>query len=263
MSVFKLMRVVFLLSILFVIVVGTWMTEKQMAAWERPILVAVYPIVADDERRTRRFAEAVDEKSFDEVNRFFSRASQLYGFTVTPAFRFQVAPVADETPPPIPQQFNTAAIAWWSLKMRWWAWMREFGDGLVSPDIQMFVLFHSLNGNNEVGISVGMRKGRYGIVKAYARESLGSQNLVVFAHELLHVLGASDKYVLSTGEPIYPHGFANPDQRPLFPQTHAEIMGGRIPLSSFSSTMPDSLEQCRIGRLTAEEIGFLDKLMNY
>lgn len=260
MSVFKLVRVVFLLSILFVIVAGAWMTERRMAAWERPILVTVYPIVADEEKATRRFAESIDADSFRDVNEFFSLASHPYGFTVTPAFRFQVAPVSDQTPPPIPQQFNTAAIAWWSLKMRWWAWMRELFDDQVAPDIQMFVLYHSLNGNSEVGISVGMRKGRYGIVKAYARESLHSGNLVVFTHELLHVLGATDKYVLSTGEPIYPHGFANPGQRPLFPQSHAEIMGGRIPLNAFSSTMPDSLEQCRIGRLTAEEIGFFGKL---
>lgn len=260
MSVFKLMRVVFLLSILFVILASTWMTEKQMAAWERPILVTVYPIVADDEDATRRFVKDIDADDFRAVNRFFGRASQPYGFTVTPAFRFQVAPLSAETPPPVPQQFNTAAIAWWSLKMRWWAWMRELQDGLIAPDIQMFVLFHSLNGNNEVGISVGMRKGRYGIVKAYARESLQAQNLVVFTHEMLHVLGATDKYVLSTGEPNFPHGFADPEQRPLFPQDSAEIMGGRIPVNSFSSAMPDSLEQCRIGRLTAEEIGFFAKL---
>ena len=165
MSVFKLMRVVFLLSILFVILASTWMTEKQMAAWERPILVTIYPIVADDEKATRRFVEEIDADDFREVNDFFGRASPPYGFAVTPAFRFQLAPVSAETPPPVPQQFNTAAIAWWSLKMRWWAWMRELQDGEITADIQMFVLFHSLNGNNEVGISVGMRKGRYGIVR--------------------------------------------------------------------------------------------------
>ena len=254
------MRVVFLLSILFIILASTWMTEKQMAAWDRPILVTVYPIIADEDRATARFVKDIDTDDFREVNRFFTRASQPYGFTVTPAFRFQLAPVSAKRPPPVPQQFNTAAIAWWSLRMRWWAWTQGLQDGLISPDIQMFVLFHSLNGNNEVGISVGMRKGRYGIVKAYAREPLQPQNLVVFTHEMLHVLGATDKYVLSTGEPIFPHGFARPEQRPLFPQDSAEIMGGRIPLTSYSSTMPDSLEQCRIGRLTAEEIGFLDKL---
>ena len=260
MSVFKLMRIVMLLSILFVIVVSAWMTEKRMAAWERPILVTVYPIVADDRASTRRFAEALNEASFDPVNAFFTRASVPYGFTVTPAVRIQLAEVSDEKPPKVPAQFDTAAIGWWSLKMRWWAFMQSLRDGLVTPDIQMFVLFHSLNGNDEVGISVGMRKGRYGIVKAYARDSLADRNLVVFTHELLHVLGATDKYVLTTGEPLYPEGYADPNQRPLFPQARAEIMGGRIPLSSIASAEPESLAECHIGQVTAQEIGFFDKL---
>ena len=88
-------------------------------------------------------------------------------------------------------------------------------------------------------------------------------SLVVFTHELLHVLGATDKYVLSTGDPIFPQGFADPDQRPLFPQKRAEIMGGAIPISTVSFSMPDSLEECKIGRLTAEEIGFFGKLNSH
>lgn len=144
--------------------------------------------------------------------------------------------------------------------MRWWAWMRDWNDGLVTPDIQMFVLYHSVGGNDELGISVGMRKGRYGIVKAYARRNLQPTNHVVFTHELLHVLGATDKYVMSTGEPIHPDGFAAPNQVPLFPQSHAEIMGGRKPVDFGRSVMPGSLRDCRIGRLTAAEIGFLAKL---
>lgn len=145
--------------------------------------------------------------------------------------------------------------------MRWWAWRKELKDGLVSPDIQMFVLYHQLNGQNEIGISVGMRKGRYGIVKAYARDSLNAQNLIVFTHEMLHVLGATDKYVFSNGEPIFPHGYAEPNMRPLFPQKRAEIMGGRIPINSFSSETPESLAQCKIGHQTAEEIGFFAQLI--
>ena len=144
--------------------------------------------------------------------------------------------------------------------MRWWAWMRDLDDNLVSADIQMFVLYHSLDGNKEVGMSVGMRKGRYGLVKAYALDSMNENNLIVFTHEMLHVLGASDKYVLSNGEPLFPEGYADPDRRPLFPQQTAEIMGGRIPINSYTSVMPDSLEQCKIGRQTAEEIGFFAKL---
>jgi hypothetical protein len=256
------MRVVLLLSIFFVILLNTWLTEKRMAAWERPILVTIYPIAADEEPATLKFMQNLDDTRFAAVNRFMSRESSPYGFTVTPAFRFQVARQGRELPPAVPDQFEPAAIAWWSLKMRWWAWMRDLEDELVSPDIQMFVLYHSLNGQNEVGVSVGMRKGRYGIVKSHARESMNAQNLFVFTHEMLHVLGASDKYVLSSGEPIFPQGYAEPDRRPLFPQIRAEIMGGRIPISSFTSVMPGSLDECKIGRQTAEEIGFFAQLID-
>jgi hypothetical protein len=254
------MRVVLLLSVLFVILISTWMTEKRMAAWERPILVTIYPIIADENPATRKFVEQLDFGAFEEINRFMSEQARPYGFNVTPAFRFQVATTGIELPPPVPPQFESAAIGWWSLKMRWWAWMKELEEDLVAADIQMFVLYHSLGGDNEAGISVGMRKGRYGLVKAYAADSANSTNLIVFTHELLHVLGATDKYTLTSGEPIFPEGYAEPDRRPLFPQQRAEIMGMRIPINSFSSVMADSLAECKIGRQTAEEIGFFAQL---
>ena len=60
------------------------------------------------------------------------------------------------------------------------------------------------------------------------------------------------------GELIRRGFFAEPDRAPLYPQLYAEIMGGRIPLGVNQSAMPTSLAQCRLGRLTAEEIGLLD-----
>jgi hypothetical protein len=152
------------------------------------------------------------------------------------------------------------AIALWSLKMRWWSWRMERNDGLIPPDIQVFVLYHSIGGDNEMMMSVGMRKGMYGLVKGYGNRTMDSYNQIVIAHELLHILGATDKYVFATGDPEYPFGYAAPNQQPLFPQTEAEIMGGRIPLNAFESIMPQSLAQCRIGHKTAEEIGLLAQL---
>lgn len=262
MSVFKLMRVVALLSILFVLVVGTWMTEKRLARWERPATVTIYPIVADEGEDTLRYVQSLEASDFDAVNEFMEREMRPYGITVTPAFHLQLARPGMELPPDIPDQFSPAAIAWWSLKMRFWAWMQDFKDDFVEPDIQMFVLYHGVKGRSEVEISVGMRKGRYGVVNVYANRSMQSRNLVVFTHELMHVMGASDKYTLTTGEPQYPFGFADPNQQPLFPQTRAEIMGGRIPVSSFDSKMPASLQECKIGQMTAEEIGFFAQLID-
>ena len=262
MNVFKLMRIVALLSVLFVLVVGTWMTEKRLASWDRPAWVVVYPIVAGDDADTFDYVQSVDESTFAAVNEFMARETMPYGITVTPAFYIQVAPVSTELPPEIPDQYSPLAIAWWSLKMRWWAWRMGVNDDLAGTDIQMFMLYHGVNDRTEVDISVGMRKGRFGVVNAYARKSMSPRNIIIFTHELMHVFGASDKYIRATGEPEYPFGFADPDQHPLFPQRRAEIMGVRIPLSSFVSEMPRSLEQCKIGRRTAEEIGFFAQLMD-
>ena len=236
------------------------MTERRLASWDRPTLITIYPIVADDDIEVMRYASAVEEHTFEPVNAFFERESRPYGFRLSPAFRFQVADVSNELPPEIPGMFSRLEIALWSLRMRWWTWRKAQADGLIKGDIQMFMVYRGTNGQSEVEISVGMRKGRYGIVKARASAAYNERNMVIFAHELLHVMGASDKYILSTGEPIFPHGYADPDARPLFPQSHAEIMGGRIPLSAYESSTTPSLNKARIGKITAEEIGFFNRL---
>jgi hypothetical protein len=82
---------------------------------------------------------------------------------------------------------------------------------------------------------------------------------VIIAHELLHTVGATDKYNLSTGLPIFPEGYAEPDKEPLLPQEFAEIMGGRILVSDNSSEMPESLYQTLIGPVTAHEIKWIEE----
>lgn len=261
MSVFKLLRIVALLSVLFVLLAGTWMTERRLASWERPVWVTIYPIAATDDRATIDYVKSVDESHFEEINEFLQRELRPYGVELTPPLRFQIAPHGQEIPPAIPDRLDTASVALWSLKMRWWAWRMRRADGLIGPDIQMFVMYHGIDGEHEMQVSVGMRKGMYGLVKAYSGKRREAYNRIVIAHELMHVLGATDKYIVATGDPEYPYGFANPNQEPLFPQSQAEIMGGRIPLSAVEWAMPKSLRECRIGRRTAEEIGLFEQLV--
>ena len=83
------------------------------------------------------------------------------------------------------------------------------------------------------------------------------QNLVILSHELLHTLGASDKYDFATNMPIFPDGFAYPQQQPLFPQAKAELMGGRIVISDNKAVIPKNLAQTVIGEKTAREIGWV------
>lgn len=263
MSLFKLVRIVALLSVLVVVLLSTWMDERRLAGWERPVWVTVYPMVTDDNPAVQAHAESIESSTFAGVNRFFERELSLYDLTLTPPFNFQIAPVSNAVPPAIPDGKSMFAVAVWSLKMRWWIWRMQRNDGLFAADIQLFVFYHDVGANNEMTISVGMRKGKYGLAKAYIGNDLQEQNNVVIAHELLHVFGATDKYLNANGDPEFPSGYAYPEQQPLYPQAWAEIMGGRIPLSPFESIMPTSLDQCRIGHKTAEEIGFLAQLQKH
>lgn len=256
-------RIGALLTVLIIVAASTWLTERRLANWERPVWVTFYPLAADDGQDTREFVRNVDEESFSDIDTFFKTQSSRFGIDLTPVIRVQVAPVSTDLPPEIPDRHAPHLVAWWSLKMRWYAWNMDRKDGLVKPDIQVFAIYHGRNGTSEKHLSVGMRKGMFGVVNLYAANSMNARNQVVIAHELMHVFGASDKYSLGSNEPIYPHGYADPNQKPLFPQTRCEIMGGRIPITAYDSVMPRSLANCMVGELTAREIGFFDQLNDY
>jgi hypothetical protein len=89
----------------------------------------------------------------------------------------------------------------------------------------------------------------------FATDEQRAQNNVVIAHELLHTLGATDKYD-DSGQPIYPAGYADPYAEPRHPQDKAEIMAGRIAVSERRAEIPRDLAQTAIGYLTAAEIGW-------
>jgi hypothetical protein len=80
-------------------------------------------------------------------------------------------------------------------------------------------------------------------------------NNVIIAHELLHTLGATDKYHSGTGQPREPDGLADAARTPLYPQAAAEIMAGRIAMSPDDAVIPQSLHYTVIGAATAAEIG--------
>ena len=82
------------------------------------------------------------------------------------------------------------------------------------------------------------------------------QNNIVIAHEFLHTLGATDKYDFANNQPVFPDGYAEPQRVPLLPQSYAEIMAGRPPLTHTEAEIPASLNRVLIGEQTAREINW-------
>ena len=123
--------------------------------------------------------------------------------------------------------------------------------------MRIFVLYQDPGQTENVPHSTGLQKGLVGVVHAYAAEDLDGANNIVIAHELLHTLGATDKYDPATLAPIYPAGYAQPDRDPRYPQEYAELMAGRRPLAPGEVEMPESLAGVLIGPETAAEINWL------
>lgn len=248
-------RILILLLILLIVALNQYFDRLYSTDWNTPLRVTVYPIDGDGSPVTQQYIKALTPDRFQPLEAFFEREAGFRDVTLEHPIQFQSAPPLNDNPPALARDANLFSILWWSLRMRYWAWQTP--DAGVTPDIKLFVVYHDPARSPTLSHSVGMQKGLYGVVNVFADSAMSGSNDVVAAHELLHTLGATDKYSLRDNQPLHPIGYAEPTREPLFPQTHAELMGGRIPLTSKESTTPESLDQVVVGPLTAAEIGWI------
>jgi hypothetical protein len=255
MSIFKFVRVSLLVIILLNVIVSTYVTMPKISDWSDPVWIYIYPIAGDNNDATASYIKNLDEEHFVSIERFIESEANRHGREIGQPIFLQVSEPSYEHPPRLPYDPNPLNIAWWSLRMRVWAWMTERSYDRAKPDVQLFVIYHDPSREQMLERSVGVQKGSVGIVHAFGSRRMKGQNQVVITHELLHTLGATDKYEPGTNQPLYPDGLANPKRKPLYPQTKAEIMAGRVPLSPTDAVMPKSLQDVVIGVQTAIEIG--------
>jgi hypothetical protein len=254
--VFRTLRILILLAILVLVAASTWLTRLRTTSWEFPLRVAIFPINADASEATNRYIRELKPEVFDPIAEFMRREAARYGLALRTPVEMFLAPQINRVPPPPPFGGNALRNILWSLQIRYWAWVNAAFDG-PKPHVRMFVLYHDPERVTRVGHSLGLQKGLIGVVNAFASQAQAAQNDVVIAHELLHTLGATDKYDPQTDRPLFPDGYAEPEQRPLLPQKYGEIMAGRVPITEERAEMPDSVEQVLIGVKTAREINWL------
>lgn len=253
---FKNLRILFLLLVLLVVALTTWQDRYRSTRWREPLYVAIYPIAADDSPVTLRYVADLDIERFKPIDRFFAREAAGYQLRIAEPVRTRLRAELREHPPQREPAQNPIATALWSLKLRYWAW-RVSGHVDEPEDIRIFVLYHDPALTPTVPHSLGTTKGLIGVVYAFAAPEMDGENDVVIAHELLHTLGATDKYQASDDAPRYPDGYGDPRQVPLFPQRFAELMAGRRMLSADRWQQAVSLDEVVIGPATALEIRWL------
>lgn len=101
----------------------------------------------------------------------------------------------------------------------------------------------------------GFGGGDIGVVRTAMDGTNIDQALLAMGHELLHCVGATDKYD-DEGHAIESVGLAEPSRSPRYPQRYAEIMVGEIAVEPGRGQIIDSLADVRVGPLTAQEVGW-------
>ena len=244
-----------LLLVLLALIAGQQLLERTLTrCWKETLWVGIFPLNADGSATAQRYIEGLGPQDFADLEAFFTREGHRYGLPLETPVHVELYPQGQELPPPLPADAGPFGIAWWSLRMRWFAFRHTHFAGRAPSRIRIFVLYHDPATLTQVPDSHGLQKGLVGVVHAYADDAATGSNGLVIAHELLHTVGASDKYDPADGAPLYPLGYGNPDQRPLYPQEDAEIMAGRRALSQTESEIPRNLRHVVVGPATALEI---------
>ena len=249
-------RILILLCLLAAVSLNAWLDRSHSRDWSRPLRVAVYPINGDGSQVAARYIAGLAREDFTPMETYLLREAKRYRTDIRQPVDIRLAPAVDSLPPSPPRNGGVLENMWWSLRLRYWAFRVDDYEGPV-PQVRMFVLYFDPRRHPRLAHSVGLEKGLLGVVNAFASRRMAGRNRVVITHELLHTVGATDKYDPRTNLPLYPQGYADPSRHPLHPQRRAEIMAGRIPLTADRAVIPPDLSRTMIGPLTAREIGWL------
>lgn len=250
----KWIRVSLLLIIFASVASNEWLTQRRLWSWQQPVVVAVYPLAGDASPETARYVRNLTSADFADIERFFREEAKRLALKQPIPLQLEVYPGLTALPPLPPRESQGLHVILWSLGLRFYAWRATtLGDGAI----RVFVLYHDAARLPALPHSLGLRRGRIGVVHAFATPYMAGSNSVVVAHEILHALGATDRYDPATNLPLVPDGLGDPEQHPLYPQDYAEIMAGRRMLSPDKAETPSSLQLCLIGTQTAFEIHWL------
>lgn len=241
---------------LVLIGLGSWLSRHHTAAWNRPLWVVAFPINGDGSAVTTAYIDTLTRASFAPIEQYLSEQAQNHGVTLTTPMEIRLGPQLNDQPPEPPYGGSILQIMAWSLHLRWWAWRAASAYDGPPINVRMFIVYHDPVLSPRLAHSLGLKEGMIGIANVFADRGMAGSNNVVVAHELLHTVGATDKYDPATDLPNYPDGYAEPERAPRYPQTRAELMAGRVPISDTQADIPRKLSETLIGPATAREVGW-------
>ncbi len=190
---------------------------------------------------------ALEERLAAEMARHGRAAPQPFALT-------SLGPTEAPAPPLVGTGEGLAARAedWWALR-KWRRPVDVAVGGTDRFDLVIYVVVHAASRHDaRLAEGFGARGGEVGLVETTIDDASVDFALVAVGHELLHLLGATDKY--DPAGHATAEGLVEPALGPR--QRLAEIMVGEIPLGPGRGRVATRLEEVGVGPVTAVEIGW-------
>ncbi len=252
----KRIRIAILLLLLVLVAGRAWLDIYRTTSWQHAVSVGAFPLNADGSAAATATVRGLTQADLQPVADFIRREAQRYGVALDEPVTIRVYAPPAQPPPLLAPASGILSRLLWSLRVRWYTWRVVNALPRSAPTIALFLLYHDPAGNAVLPHSSGLQRGLAGTVHVYAGGDAAAENNIVTAHELLHTFGATDKYTPGSNAPIYPQGYADPQQLPRYPQRRAEIMAGRMAISATEQVMAANFDEVVVGTLTAREIGW-------
>lgn len=256
----KATRVLALLTLLAVVALWAWgrtRTRRARTEWRQPVAVALF--VSGDVGPAEVAAlgasvEAIGVRLTEERDRYLpGRPPPAFAFELYGPLRPGRLPPSE---PPAGDWVGRALHAWslWRAEREIFALTPGFQPALA--DVRLHVLATRRRGDAPLSVEgIGAAGGEVGVVRASFDAGDAFLAATAATHELLHCLGATDKYD-SAGHAIAPDGLAEPGLTPTWPQRYAEIMVGEVPTGPSRGRLPSGPAELAVGPATAAEIGW-------
>ncbi|HVZ37145.1 MAG TPA: hypothetical protein VG963_32200 [Polyangiaceae bacterium] len=256
-------RVSILLSILLVVAIYAAVDHERRRArrdWQHPLEVALV-LTSQDPLEALDLDALVDLRDrIEPLESALEREFARYGGTFRP-IRFRVfGPVSEPLPlPTSAEQPSLLDTLRFSLSLGRYARACDHAavvDGAYYDGKVYARLASPVSARRAFVEGLAEDGGRIAVTSIELSRDSVDFGLFVVAHELFHLLGATDRYA-ADGTALLPEGLGDPDLVPLYPQNGAELMArGRV-LSPGREVAPADLSELRVGVLTAREVGWL------
>ncbi|MGQ0506355.1 MAG: hypothetical protein ACT4TC_13670 [Myxococcaceae bacterium] len=230
-----------------------WRGRSARTDWTRTLQVGVTLV---SERPISPATEQAWRAGLEELGRWMEGEAKRYGQSERSPVTFHLEGPHVQSQLPsleLPEDRIQHLLEAWRLSRE----LNQIEKGVPNryawADARIFVTLENTSADQLSVEGLGAEGGSIGLVRASLADEDLTLSLTAVAHELLHCLGASDKYD-EAGHAQLPHGLVAPAQNPLFPQPAAEVMVGEVSLQPNTGRLPQSLSEVKIGPTTAREI---------